>query len=127
MLGILPTGHRPKGEPDTSDPLVTMFWSLHKDQLGQWEKTELTDWKSTVRTLTPTIDPILEQISQKSQLTFATYWDVRMSSYHNRKFNNVVYIGDAAHAMYAYRGLMQHPHAHSALFTIKGLLYLDKV
>lgn len=95
MLGILPTGFRPAGET----PLVTLFWSLHRDQFDSWRSRDFEDWKSEVAGLTPDVHPLLSEITSRDQVTFATYYDVRMWPYHNPEENNVVYIGDSAHAM----------------------------
>jgi 2-polyprenyl-6-methoxyphenol hydroxylase-like FAD-dependent oxidoreductase len=97
MMGILPTGYRPHEDGQT--PLVTMFWSLHRDQYDAWKQRDFEDWRSEVSRMTPLAQPLLNEIRSRDQVTFATYYDVRMWPYHNPVENNVVYIGDSAHAM----------------------------
>lgn len=92
MLGFLPTGLGP-GEGAT--PLVSLFWSLRADLFGQWQRDGLEAWKASIRAYAPHAEPLLEQIVDPQQITFAGYHDVVMDPWNTR---NVVFIGDAAHA-----------------------------
>ena len=95
MLGLLPTGHGPKSKPD--DPLLaTLYWSIRSDRIGAWREAGLEPWKEQVRALMPETSRVLEQIGDPEQVLFATYHDVRMSRWQT---DDVVFLGDAAHAM----------------------------
>ncbi|HEX9391426.1 MAG TPA: NAD(P)/FAD-dependent oxidoreductase [Usitatibacteraceae bacterium] len=91
MLGIMPTGTRP-GEVK---PVVSLFWSLHRDRLAAWQARGLAAWKNEVLALNPAADALLAQITDVGQLTWAHYADVVMPRYHT---DRLVVIGDAAHA-----------------------------
>ena len=41
----------------------------------------------------------MNELTDPSQVTYAVYYDVRMKQYYSPKLNNVVFLGDAAHAM----------------------------
>jgi 2-polyprenyl-6-methoxyphenol hydroxylase-like FAD-dependent oxidoreductase len=92
MLGLLPTGTRP-GDPT---PLVSLFFSVRLDQVGALRARGLTAWKESALRLTPLCEPVLAQVDAFEQLLVAPYRDVRMP---RLDFGNVVYVGDAAHAM----------------------------
>jgi 2-polyprenyl-6-methoxyphenol hydroxylase-like FAD-dependent oxidoreductase len=98
MMGLLPTG---KAHGQTGPPLVSMFWSIHRDAVEAWQAAGLESWKAEVRRVCPTADPILEQVHDPDQLVFAEYYDVRMPRWHTE---NTVIIGDAAHAMSPHLG-----------------------
>ncbi|MEP7157161.1 MAG: NAD(P)/FAD-dependent oxidoreductase, partial [Betaproteobacteria bacterium] len=91
MLGILPTGRL------TRDglPLVSLFWSLRREDAQAWQAAGLQSWKSQLLSLWPQLAGLLENITDTSQLRFADYCDVRMPAWHG---DGVVVIGDAAHA-----------------------------
>jgi len=91
LYGALPTGLGPRGDT----PVVSLFWSLAADELPAWRAAGLDAWKREVRALDPRIEPVLDQIRDPAQVTFARYRDVRMSRWCDR---GVVFIGDAAHA-----------------------------
>ncbi len=91
MLGLMPTGRRP-GE---AQPVVSLFWSLHRNRLHAWRDRGLAAWKDEVLALNPGAEALLAQISDAAQLTWAHYADVVMPGYHRA---NMVVIGDAAHA-----------------------------
>ncbi|MEO6419235.1 MAG: NAD(P)/FAD-dependent oxidoreductase, partial [Polyangiaceae bacterium] len=92
MLGFLPTG---LGPGDGATPLVSLFWSLRADLFPQWQRDGLGAWKDVIRGYAPHAEPLLEQIVDPQQITFAGYHDVVMDPWNTR---NVVFIGDAAHA-----------------------------
>lgn len=91
MLGLMPTGYNYE---QTQHPLLSFFWSMRADKLAEWREAGLDRWKETVLALAP-IKPVLDHIQSPEQLTFASYADVRMSQWHDRR---VVCIGDCAHA-----------------------------
>lgn len=68
MVGILPIG---KGRGDRLK--IAFFWSLRCDALDSWRAAGLESWKRTVRRLWPTCAPLLDQIEDPEQLTFARY------------------------------------------------------
>jgi len=91
LYGVLPTGLGPRGET----PVVSLFWSLPSREVDAWRATPLETWKAEVRALDPRIDIVLEKITSHDQVTFARYRDVQMKRWHD---DNVVFVGDAAHA-----------------------------
>jgi 2-polyprenyl-6-methoxyphenol hydroxylase-like FAD-dependent oxidoreductase len=91
MLGVMPTGFL----PGTSTRVVSLFWSLRGDRLDAWRARGLQAWKDEVLALSPDSKSLLAQITDAAQLTWAQYADVVMPQYHR---DNVVVIGDAAHA-----------------------------
>ena len=91
MLGMLPSGKGWGGRQEQ----VSLFWSLRCDQVGSWKK-DFSGWKAEVLGMEPAAAPILEQIHHPEQLLFARYRDVWMSRWNTE---DVVYLGDAAHAM----------------------------
>ncbi|MHA6494017.1 FAD-dependent oxidoreductase [Pseudomonas borbori] len=94
MFGVMPTG-RTHANPDT--PLSSLFWSLPTAAHDAWRTAGLDAWKTRVRQLAGAgAEPFLERIKCSSQLTFATYADVRMQRWHDGR---VLAIGDCAHAM----------------------------
>ena len=102
MVGVLPTGRGPRTvmeghAPDSAqDPLrVSLFYSVRCDRAEE-TKADVDAWKREVRALMPAAGPVLDQIHASSDLLFAAYHDVQMPRWHTR---DVVYIGDAAHAM----------------------------
>lgn len=98
FLGMLPTGRRPVSEESILSPserLVSLFWSIRGDRVGEWKKRGLAAWKKEVSDLSDEAEPILEQITDEEQVLFAAYHDVVMHRWTTR---NVVYLGDAAHA-----------------------------
>jgi 2-polyprenyl-6-methoxyphenol hydroxylase-like FAD-dependent oxidoreductase len=90
MLGLMPTG-RNYGD---AQPVVSFFWSLPADSLATWREQGLQHWKETVLKLAP-VQPVLDHIKTPEQLTFASYADVQMTYWHDRR---AVCIGDCAHA-----------------------------
>ncbi len=91
MLGMLPSGRGLQG----SQEQVSLFWSLRCDQAEHW-KRDFSGWKAEVLGMEPAAAPILDQIHHPEQLLFARYRDVWMSRWNTE---DVVYLGDAAHAM----------------------------
>jgi len=91
MLGVMPTGF---AYQQMQQPVLSLFWSLHKDALQAWHNDGLQAWKDTVLALAP-IETVLNHIHSADQLTYASYADVQMPHWHDRR---VVCIGDCAHA-----------------------------
>lgn len=91
LLGMLPTGSGPDGRGE----LVSIFWSTPCDAADAWT-VDLGRWKREVVRMCPRVAPLVETIERPEQLLFAAYHDVNMYPWHGR---NVVYLGDAAHAM----------------------------
>jgi 2-polyprenyl-6-methoxyphenol hydroxylase-like FAD-dependent oxidoreductase len=94
MAGMLPCGLGP--DAANRIPLVTMYWSLRADQLGPLREAPLGAWKDEFLGYFPRAGPVLDQIKAHDDMLFATYQDVVMPRWHT---HNVVYVGDAAHAM----------------------------
>ena len=94
LLGFLPTGVGP-GE-NARRPLVSLFWSIRRDRHDEWKRDGLDAWKREVLSLAPEADAFLARIERPEQLQFTTYLDVRMPRWST---DDVVYLGDAAHAM----------------------------
>jgi 2-polyprenyl-6-methoxyphenol hydroxylase-like FAD-dependent oxidoreductase len=92
MLGLLPTGLG----PDDPVPRVSLFWSLRCDEHARWRTTGLVAWKEQILRLRPDAEAVLAQIEDPEQVLLASYHDVVMRRWHT---HNVVYLGDAAHAM----------------------------
>jgi 2-polyprenyl-6-methoxyphenol hydroxylase-like FAD-dependent oxidoreductase len=92
MLGLLPSGLGPRGDT----PLVSLFWSIHRDQIAEARERGLDAFKAQALHLCPQAEPILGQIGSFEDLLFAQYHDVVLSRWH---LDGVVYLGDAAHAM----------------------------
>ncbi len=93
MIGFLPTGY---GPDDAGTPSVSLFWSLPTADGERWRQLGLDRLKKRMIALAPHAQPLLDQIVYPSQLTFASYWDVRMPRWHA---GGVACIGDAGHAM----------------------------
>jgi 2-polyprenyl-6-methoxyphenol hydroxylase-like FAD-dependent oxidoreductase len=94
MAGMLPCGLGP--DPRNTTPLVTLYWSLRADAMGPLREGPLDAWKDEFLQYFPDAGPVLDQIESHDDLLFASYYDVVMPRWHT---HNVVYLGDAAHAM----------------------------
>jgi 2-polyprenyl-6-methoxyphenol hydroxylase-like FAD-dependent oxidoreductase len=92
MVGLLPTGF---GPGDASTPLVSLFVSTRADTVGAVRARGLDAWKSEVRSIAPMSAPVLDQIGDFGQLTFASYYDVVLPRWHA---HGTALLGDAAHA-----------------------------
>ncbi len=91
LLGFLPTGIPPG--PGT-DPVVSLFWSIRNDRIDEW-KSDYKSWTQHVLKEDPRSKFVLDQIDGPDALLFSRYHDVVMRPWHT---DNVVFIGDAAHA-----------------------------
>ncbi len=92
MVGLLPTG---LGPGHGAVPLVSLFFSVRADAVEGIFARGIDAWKHEVRDLAPLAAPVLDQIHDFNQLTFASYWDVTMPRWHAHR---VALLGDAAHA-----------------------------
>jgi 2-polyprenyl-6-methoxyphenol hydroxylase-like FAD-dependent oxidoreductase len=69
MAGVLPIG----APPGALKPQAAFFWSLRQDRLEAWRTAGLRAWKDQVLALWPQTAPLLDQIRDPQQLTFARY------------------------------------------------------
>lgn len=91
MAGVLPVG-MPRG---ASGRQLAFFWSLRADQLEGWRAAGLEPWKAEVRALWPDCAPLLDQIRNPDQLTFARYAHRTLP---NPAEPALIHIGDAWHS-----------------------------
>jgi 2-polyprenyl-6-methoxyphenol hydroxylase-like FAD-dependent oxidoreductase len=92
MIGTLPTGLGP-GIGET--PQTSLFFSVLGSEVDALKLRGLAAWKDRVREIAPQTEPLLAQIHDLDQLTFASYFDVVMPRWHA---HDIVFLGDAAHA-----------------------------
>jgi 2-polyprenyl-6-methoxyphenol hydroxylase-like FAD-dependent oxidoreductase len=69
MVGVLPIG----ASPGRATRQLALFWSLRADRLAAWRAAGLDRWKAQALELWPMLAPILAQIEDADQLTFARY------------------------------------------------------
>lgn len=69
MVGVLPIGT----PPGSAGPKAAFFWSLRADRLEAWRHAGLSRWKAEVTAIWPDCAPLLDQIRDPDQLTFARY------------------------------------------------------
>ena len=91
MAGVLPIGT----PPNAAKPKAAFFWSLRADRLKEWRATGLASWKARVETLWPDCAPLLDQIYDAEQLTFARYAHRTLS---RPAQSAMIHIGDAWHS-----------------------------
>ena len=92
MIGLLPVGRR----DDSEDRWLTFYYSLPGEQVDAFDEKALQRLRGRVGELWPEALPLLASIQSAAQLNRARYRDVVL---HRAVHGNVVYIGDAAHAM----------------------------
>jgi 2-polyprenyl-6-methoxyphenol hydroxylase-like FAD-dependent oxidoreductase len=68
MAGVLPLG-----TGGSAGRRAAFFWSLKGDDLAAWQDAGIDRWKRTVLALWPACAPLLDQIEDAQQLTFARY------------------------------------------------------
>jgi len=85
MAGVLPIGME----------RAAFFWSLRADQFAAWRAGGLAAWKAQVRALWPQCEPLLAQISDPAQLTFARYAHRTLK---RPAAEALIHIGDAWHS-----------------------------
>lgn len=91
MAGVMPIGRAPGG----TAPQAAFFWSLRADRLATWRETGLGSWKAEVERLWPATRPLLDQIADPAQLTFARYAHRTLSAPAEA---GLIHIGDAWHS-----------------------------
>lgn len=69
MVGVMPIGTR----KDASQAEAAFFWSLRQDDYQAWADAPLDEWKDDVLALWPDARVLLDRITDRSQLTFASY------------------------------------------------------
>ncbi len=90
MVGILPIGAGPHGEPD----LVSVFWSLPRADMDGFFAGDLATWRDRVLTMWPQTELSLAQFNEPVVFSRAVYRDVNVGRWSQGAF---VLIGDAAH------------------------------
>lgn len=91
MAGVLPIGT----PPGAKRPKAALFWSLRADRLDNWREAGLESWKARVAALWPDCAPLLDQIHDLDQLTFARYAHRTLAAPAEPA---LVHIGDAWHS-----------------------------
>jgi salicylate hydroxylase len=91
MAGVLPIGRA----PGPAHPQAAFFWSLRADRLDAWRSAGLDAWKGEVAALWPATRPLLDQIDDPGQLTFARYVHRTLAS---PAAEGLIHIGDAWHS-----------------------------
>lgn len=91
MVGVMPIGRTPTDD----DELLAFFWSMRSDGVDAWTRSDLSTWKAAVEKLWPALGPVLAQIHDHEQLTFASYSHRTLLPPLGRR---IAYIGDAAHS-----------------------------
>ncbi|MBB3861548.1 2-polyprenyl-6-methoxyphenol hydroxylase-like FAD-dependent oxidoreductase [Novosphingobium hassiacum] len=91
MAGVLPIGT----PPGATTPKAALFWSLRADMLDDWRDAGLVRWKAQVAALWPDCAPLLDQIHDPDQLTFARYAHRTLAAPAEPA---LVHIGDAWHS-----------------------------
>ncbi|MBM0168461.1 FAD-dependent oxidoreductase [Altererythrobacter sp. C41] len=91
MVGVLPIGTL----PSAGRPQAAFFWSLRADRLDTWRAAGLDAWKAEILTLWPACAPLLDQIIDPDQLTFAHYAHRTLS---DPAEPALIHIGDAWHS-----------------------------
>jgi salicylate hydroxylase len=91
MAGVLPIGT----PPDAQSPKAAFFWSLRADRLEDWRQGGLAPWKNQVAALWPDCAPLLDQLHDVAQLTFARYAHRTLRAPAEPA---LVHIGDAWHS-----------------------------
>lgn len=91
MVGVLPIGT----PPGSAGPQAAFFWSLRADRLAAWQRGGLAPWKAEVAAIWPDCAPLLEQIRDPAQLTFARYSHRTLAA---PAETALIHIGDAWHS-----------------------------
>lgn len=91
MAGVLPIA----APPGAAGPQAAFFWSLRADRLAEWQAGSLAEWKERVGRLWPSCIPLLDQISDRQQLTFARYAHRTLATPAEPA---LIHIGDAWHS-----------------------------
>lgn len=91
MVGVLPIGT----PPGSAGPKAAFFWSLRADRLDAWRSGGLAVWKGRVAAIWPDCAPLLDQIDDPEQLTFARYAHRTLAT---PAESALIHIGDAWHS-----------------------------
>jgi 2-polyprenyl-6-methoxyphenol hydroxylase-like FAD-dependent oxidoreductase len=89
MVGVLPIGQLHGRRK------AAFFWSLKHAELDAWRTAGLEAWKAEARALWPATAPLLDQIEEPEQLTFALY---AHRTAHRPAEPALIHIGDAWHS-----------------------------
>lgn len=92
MIGLMPVGRR----DDTDSRWLTFFYSLPGEQVAAFDDEALVRMRLRIGELWPEALPLLEGLHSASQLHRARYRDVVLR---RTTWNNIAFLGDAAHAM----------------------------
>jgi 2-polyprenyl-6-methoxyphenol hydroxylase-like FAD-dependent oxidoreductase len=92
IAGMLPIGRHPV----SGEASVSLFWSLRKSRLEEWQDMCFEEWKQEVISLYPELVELLNELKSKDDVIFAAYSHIVMDAWHD---GNILCIGDAAHAM----------------------------
>ena len=120
MAGVLPIGT----PPGATTLKAAFFWSLRADRLGDWREAGLAPWKAQVIGLWPDCAPLLDQIHDQDQLTFARYAHRTLASPAEPA---LVHIGDAWHSASPQLGQGANMALLDAWALTKGLTEKDSV
>ncbi|MGH6781066.1 MAG: FAD-dependent oxidoreductase, partial [Sphingomonadaceae bacterium] len=82
-------------QPASARPQTAFFWSLRADRLDAWRSAGLACWKSEVEALWPATRPLLDQVADADQLTFARYAHRTLPK---PAETALIHIGDAWHS-----------------------------
>lgn len=93
MMGMLPTGR--SHEPNSPN-LVSLFVSVRLDQADDVRRAGKAALRDQVLRIAPMAEAALDQLPDMDALILASYRDVRFKRWNA---GNLVFIGDAAHAM----------------------------
>lgn len=91
MLGVLPTGRN----PGSGKCCYSLFWSLPRSQFSRFQAQGMAGLIASIREVWPEVANWLET-APDTRIAIAEYADVRLAPWHHE---NVIVIGDAAHAM----------------------------
>lgn len=91
MVGLLPVGRR------SSEAVAeaAFFWSITEHDFQSWQKAPLSEWKDQVLALWPQLGPVVDQIHNHQQLTYARYAHRTLRHPLDRR---LIHIGDAWHS-----------------------------
>lgn len=90
MVGVLPVGCL-HGDDGMS---AAFFWSMRTADYPRWRAQPFAEWQRYASDVWPDTAALVGQFASHDDLTFASYRDVMLRSYHN---GSIVFIGDAAH------------------------------
>ena len=93
MVGLMPIGQ----EISDDEPFMFNFFSgISQSYAENWTNITLDQWKQDMNKVSNDIGFYLDQVKSKDDLMLAPYHDVQLKKYSH---GNVLFIGDAAHAM----------------------------